>query len=165
MMTPHEVARCCDNRFMATWHDFAASEPDFAQRVRELFTAHKHHTMATLRKDGAPRISGTEVEFAEDGLAIGIMAGALRADDLRRDGRVALHSCTVDPSEDPTAWPGDAKVSGIASEVVNHNGPTGSYRFIIDLTGVVITKVGTPADHLVIETWHPDRGLRRIERR
>jgi hypothetical protein len=121
--------------------------------------------MATLRKDGSPRISGTEVDFADDDLAVGMMGGALRAFDLRRDNRVALHSSTVDPDEDPTLWPGDAKISGNATEVENHDGPAGPHRFLIDLTEVVITKVGTPADHLVIETWHPDRGLRRVERR
>ena len=150
---------------MTTWNEFAAAEPDLSRRVRELFTAHEHHTMATLRKDGSPRISGTEVDFADDGLALGMMGGALRAADLRRDQRVALHSCTADPDEDPTVWPGDSKVSGTASEVDEHDGPPGSHRFLVDLNEVVITRVGTPADHLVIETWQPDHGVRRIERR
>jgi hypothetical protein len=34
---------------MSNWTDFADSEPDLARQVRELFTAYKHHTMATLR--------------------------------------------------------------------------------------------------------------------
>ena len=151
---------------MTSWNDFAATEPDLSRRVRELFTAHKHHTMATLRKDGSPRISGTEVAFADDGLAVGMMAGALRAADLRRDHRVAIHSCTADPDEDPTVWPGDAKISGTADEVGREDGaPTDSHRFLIDIDEVVITRVGTPADHLVIETWKPKGGVRLIERR
>ncbi len=150
---------------MASWDDFAAAAPDLAGRVRALFTAHKHHTMATLRQDGSPRISGTEVEFATDGFALGMMGGALRAADLRRDGRVAIHSCTADVDEDPTAWEGDAKLSGTAAEVETHDGPAGSHRFVVDLAEVVITRVGTPPDHLVIETWQPGRGVRRIERR
>jgi len=150
---------------MSTWKTFAVAEPDLARRVRELFTAHKHHTMATLRRDGSPRISGTEVEFADDDLALGIMAGARRALDLRRDGRVALHSCTADPDEDPSVWAGDAKISGRASEVQDHDGPPASHRFLVDITEVVITKVGTPPDHLVIEAWHPGRGRDRVQRR
>ena len=150
---------------MTAWSEFAAAAPELAQRVRDLFTAHKHHTMATLRKDGSPRISGTEIQFADDGLALGMMGGVLRAADLRRDPRVALHSCTADPGEDPTAWPGDAKISGTASEVDTQAGPPDSHRFLVDLSEVVITRVGTPADHLVIETWHPGGGVRRIERR
>ena len=149
---------------MTTWSEFALDAPDLAQRVRELFTAHKRHTMATLRKDGAPRISGTEIEFADDVLALGMMGGALRAADLRRDPRIALHTCTADPGEDPTTWLGDAKISGTAFEVATHTGPPDSHRFIVDLFEVVITRVGTPPDHLVIETWCPGRGIRRIER-
>lgn len=121
--------------------------------------------MAPLRKDGSPRISGTEVEFADDGLALGMMGGALRAADLRRDRRVALHSCTADPDEDTTLWLGDAKISGTATEIEEHEGAPSSHRFLIDLSEVVITRVGTRADHLLIETWHPDLGVRRIERR
>lgn len=150
---------------MTSWKAFVAEEPDFAQRVQALFTAHKHHTMATLRRDGAPRISGTEVDFGDDGLALGMMGGSFRAADLRRDGRVALHSCTADPAEDPTLWPGDAKISGTAIEVKQHAGPPGSDRFLIELNEVVITRVGTPADHLDIEAWHSGRGVNRVERR
>lgn len=150
---------------MTAWGEFVAAEPDLAKRVRELFTAHKHQTMATLRKDGSPRISGTEVEFSGSDLVLGMMGGALRAADLRRDPRVALHSCTVDPGEDPTAWLGDAKISGTALELENHGGAPGAHRFLVDLSEVVITRVGTPADHLVLETWHPGHGVRRIERR
>ena len=139
-------------------------EPDLAERVRELFTVHKHHTMATLRKDGSPRISGTEIEFAEVGLVLGMMSGALRVADLRRDPRVALHSCTADPGGDPTAWRGDAKISGTASEVDKYAEPGDSHRFLVAPSEVVITRVGTPADHLVIETWHQGEGVRRIER-
>lgn len=82
-----------------------ADEPELSRRVKDLFTAHKHHTMATLRKDGSPRISGTEVDFADDGLALGMLGGAMRAADLRRDQRVALHSCTADPDDDQASGP------------------------------------------------------------
>lgn len=150
---------------MTTWSEFVATAPDFAQRVRELFTGHKHHTMATLRKDGSPRISGTEIEFAEDGLTLGMMSGALRAADLRRDLRVALHSCTADPDEHSTARRGDAKISGTVYEADKQAGPPDSHRFLVDLSEVAITRVGTLPDHLVIETWHPSHGVRWIERR
>lgn len=150
---------------MTSWKVFAAEEPDFAQRVQSLFAAHRHHTMATLRRDGSPRISGTEVDFSDDGLALGMMGGSFRAADLRRDGRVALHSCTVDPAEDPALWPGDAKISGTAFEVEQRVGPPGSDRFVIDVIEVAITRVGIPADHLVIEAWHSGRGIDRVQRR
>jgi hypothetical protein len=149
---------------MASWQDFVDSAPEFASRVEALFTARKHHTMATLRKDGSPRISGTEVDFNEGQLCLGMMAGTGRAEDLRRDPRVAVHSQGVDPPEgDPGAWSGEAKLSGRAVELAV-GAQQASDRFRIDVADVVLTRVGTPANHLVIERWSPDAGLVRRER-
>jgi hypothetical protein len=144
---------------MPTWKDFAAAEPDFAARVHRLFTRQKHMTLATLRRDGSPRISGTEVEFRADHLSLGMMPRSLKAQDLLRDPRLALHSPSVDPPpDDETAWPGEAKIAGRAVEAEDKP-PDGSHLFQVDITEVVLTRVGSPADHLVIEAWHPDRGF------
>src|ERR1700722_20216966 len=43
-------------RAVSTWGEFQAQQPEFAERVRALFDAHKHKTIATLRADGSPRI-------------------------------------------------------------------------------------------------------------
>ncbi|MET7468822.1 pyridoxamine 5'-phosphate oxidase family protein [Micromonospora sp. NPDC005222] len=93
---------------MTWWSDLVAAEPEFAARVRARFAVRKHGTMATVRRDGSPRISGTEFEFGDDGqLRLGSMAGAVKALDLRRDPRVALHSPTEDaPPDDPSTWTG-----------------------------------------------------------
>ncbi|MBI4944497.1 MAG: pyridoxamine 5'-phosphate oxidase family protein, partial [Actinobacteria bacterium] len=53
---------------MTTWGQLLAEAPDVAAGVRARFEAHRHKTMATLRADGSPRISGTEVEVREDGV-------------------------------------------------------------------------------------------------
>lgn len=147
---------------MAKWSEFEKAEPEFAKRVRALFDAHRHKTLATIRKDGSPRISGTEVEFTDDGdVRLGMMPDSLKLRDVLRDPRVAVHSGSVDPDDaDPAAWPGDAKLAGTVREIdaSTKSGPPGSY-FSIDVTEVVLTRVGTPADHLVIVSWHPGRGL------
>ncbi|SCL53232.1 Pyridoxamine 5'-phosphate oxidase [Micromonospora citrea] len=148
---------------MAWWSDLVEEQPEFAERVRARFAVRKHGTMATLRRDGSPRISGTEFDFGPEQLRLGSMAGALKALDLRRDPRVALHCPTEDPPEgDPGSWGGDAKIAGVAHE--EPPGDDGSHRFRIELTEVVLTRVGDPADHLVIESWHPGRGLHRRRR-
>jgi hypothetical protein len=59
---------------MATWGEIVTAEPDFAARVQKLFDAHRHKTIATLRADGAPRISGIEAAFADGELTFGSMA-------------------------------------------------------------------------------------------
>ena len=84
-------------RRMPIWADVMRAEPELSEEVTRLLTGHRHHVMATLRKDGSPRLSGTEVEIVEGDLVLAMMAGALRAHDLRRDPRVALHTHTVDP--------------------------------------------------------------------
>ena len=138
---------------MTTWQDFESLDAAFANLVQELFTSHKHHIMATRRRDGSPWISGTEVKFIGGQLVLGMMGGALRAADLRRDPRVALHTHTVDPppeGEDPSSWCGDAKVSGTAHEIPPPDLDDSSHQFRINIHKVVHTRVGVPADHLVI---------------
>ena len=151
---------------MASWADFEKAEPEFAERVRRLFDSGRHKTMATLRKDGSPRISGIEVEFGDGEMILGVMPMSVKGADLRRDSRLALHSPSPDPPKgSPSDWTGDAKIRGRAvelSEPVRPEPVAGWFR--VDLQEVVVTSVGRPADHLVIESWHPDRGLRRQQR-
>jgi hypothetical protein len=160
---------------MASWNEIETSAPEFARTVRELFDAHRHKVMATLRRDGSPRVSGIEVEFRDGDMWIGTMPGSLKGKDLLRDPRVAVHSASEDPGDDPGSWPGDAKVAGRAVEVTDPEvvtatvpegeAMTGSHVFRLDITEAVHTRVGDPADHLVIQSWREGDGLRRIERR
>lgn len=144
---------------MTSWEGFAAEAPDLAASVRRCFEAGRHCTLATLRSDGAPRISGTEAEFRDGDLWLGSMPGAVKALDLRRDSRFALHSPTVDPpSEDPSLWAGEAKVAGHAVDVSARPAPAGppSHRFRLDITEAVFTHVSQGG--LEIESWHEGRG-------
>jgi hypothetical protein len=160
---------------MATWNEIETAVPDFARAVRQLFDAHRHKVLATLRKDGSPRVSGIELQFRDGELCFGTMPGSLKGNDLLRDPRLAVHSASDDPPEDPGSWPGDAKVAGravavtepetIKSLLQGTEAPAESHLFRIDVTEVVHTRIGDPADHLVIESWHERDGLRRVERR
>jgi hypothetical protein len=150
---------------VVSWEEFAAIEPQFAERVLERFGVRKHSTLATLRRDGSPRISGTEVSFQRGELTLGMMPGSLKALDLQRDARLALHSPTEDTSEeDPSSWAGEAKIAGSAVELTDPNRHTEGHRFRVDINEVALTRVGEPADHLVIESWHPGRGIERTRR-
>ena len=150
---------------MTAWHEFEQAAPEFAQRVRTLFEAHRHKTIATLRADGAPRISGIEAAFEDGELVFGSMTNARKGADLRRDPRFALHSATVDPVEGAEAqWPGEAKISGravVAGAVAE--GPEGE-RFRADVAEVVHTHLNEEASLLVVEWWTPAQGLRKVER-
>jgi hypothetical protein len=148
---------------MVRWRDVEEEAPELAARVREAFARGKHATMATLRADGSPRISGTEVEFTDDGqLRLGSMAGAVKARDLLRDPRVAVHSPTAEPGEDGADWPGEAKVAGRA--VARPPGEDGSHAFDLDLQEVVGTGLDEARSALVIQSWHPGRGFEERRR-
>ena len=100
---------------MASWSDFEAAAPELAEKVRAHLDAHVHKTLATVRRDGSPRISGTETRLVDGELWIGSMWLALKALDLQRDPRFALHS----GSQDPPEWSGDAKLAGVVDEVTD----------------------------------------------
>ncbi len=161
---------------MARWEDVEEEVPDLARAVKARFDAHRHKLLATLRRDGSPRISGTETTFADGELWLGMMPNSRKALDLRRDPRMALHSGRLDLD----MADGDAKIAGRAEDVsaaedlarfrrwAAEGGeiPPGPFHlFRVDLTELVLTRVGDPPDHLVIESWHPGEGLQRVERR
>jgi hypothetical protein len=156
---------------MASWSEIEAEAPELAAQARGFLDAFVHKTLATLRRDGSPRISGSEVIFAEDELWLGSMWRSLKALDLRRDPRFALHSGSPDPE---AGWHGDAKLAGRAEEIDDEErririfagkGGTGpAHLFRCDITELVTVALADPPTHLVIESWHEGRGVTRRKR-
>jgi hypothetical protein len=154
---------------MARWTEVEAEAPDLAARARGIFDARVHKTLATLRRNGSPRISGIELIFAEGEVWFGCMPRSLKALDLLRDSRFALHSGTADPPD----WEADAKIAGVAEEetdderkeaIVTGETPPGPFHlFRLDVNELVVT--GVEGDELVIESWHPGRGVERRARK
>lgn len=152
------------------WNEFEAAAPELAATVRERLDAHVHKTLATIRRDGGPRISGTETQLVDGDLWIGSMWQALKARDLQRDPRFALHS----GSEDPPEWSGDAKLAGIVEEVtdpervqqLNGEAAAGgpSHLFRLDLHEVSTVGLAPSGKAIVISSWTPERGVRTVER-
>ncbi|MGH3481041.1 MAG: hypothetical protein ACRDQD_29980, partial [Nocardioidaceae bacterium] len=90
----------------------------------------------------------------------------------------ALHNASVSPPKGAeSSWSGDAKVSGRAVQVTDPAELATAWQllgaepdlhselFRADIREVVVTRVGDPSDHLVIELWRPGHPLHRIERR
>lgn len=158
---------------MTSWQEFSDRTPELATRVFERFEAHRHKTMATIRSDGSPRISGTEVPIKLGEVWLGGMTGNRRFADLRRDPRVAIHSAP----EDPDIWTGDAKIAGRAVEVTDdatkaafrgaaEEVPEGDFElFRIELTEAVVVRLSDARDHLLVDVWHPGEPPRTVERR
>ena len=136
------------------------------------FDAHIHKVMATLRADGSPRVSGTELNFREGDVWLGSMLHAVKARDLLRDPRVAVHSAPSDAEMEG----GDAKLAGRASDVTDpeklalfapqseDDAPFEYHLFRVDVDEIVLTTVDQERQLLVVESWNATRGSRRIER-
>src|ERR687885_628887 len=95
---------------MADWSTVSAQVPELAARVRARFEATGLGLLATLRRDGSPRISGIEPLFTDQHLWLGMMPDSRKALDLLRDPRFALHNATSDKE----VKEGDVKINGRA---------------------------------------------------
>lgn len=151
------------------WAAVEAAVPEFAAVVRERFGAYRHHVLATLRTDGAPRLTGLEADFRRGELWLGMMTGSRKALDLRRDPRFALHA---NPGGGTDLAGGDVRVAGRAVEVTDPGlkaryaaaakPPEPFHLFRARLTEVVRTSVEPP--FMKLEIWRPDRPLRTLRR-
>src|SRR5688500_17638438 len=158
---------------MASWSEFEADAPALAERALQFMNRGKHKTLASLRKDGSPRISGSEADVVKGELLWGSMLDAMKARDLLRDGRFALHSASSSPPD----WDGDAKVSGIAQEIDDDDAKRALlvaggneeleedfHLFRADIREVVVIGLNEKRTKMVIDSWHEGRGVTRFER-
>ncbi|MFE3291900.1 pyridoxamine 5'-phosphate oxidase family protein [Rhodococcus sp. NPDC059234] len=151
---------------MTAWQQFSDESPTLAQAVEARLTAHKHHVLATLRADGSPRVSGTEVEIFEGALLLGSMPGARKVRDLQRDPRFALHSNPGHHTMDG----GDAKLTGRARQLVgdelarviaHYPEPLRDADvFELDLEEAVLTSLDGERMH--VDLWRPGRAVERF---
>ncbi|MGQ0719546.1 MAG: pyridoxamine 5'-phosphate oxidase family protein [Pseudonocardiales bacterium] len=145
---------------MAKWSEFVAAEPEFSRQVRACFGPDRYETLATLRRDGSPRISAISIMLLDGDLVIALaFSDSVKAADLRRDPRLALHSPTATAlNDDSSDSPGEAKIAGYGVETVISLG-RGFIGFRVDVTEVVRNYLDS--DYFIIESWHEGRGLRR----
>ncbi|WP_090931198.1 pyridoxamine 5'-phosphate oxidase family protein [Nonomuraea jiangxiensis] len=156
---------------MASWREFDRQAPELAAVARRLMEAYRHKVLASLRKDGSPRVSGIETSFRDGELWTGSMSHAVKAADLRRDPRMAIHVTSKAPEgADPSEWEGDLKLAGRAVEVTDPQvlasfelPEADSHLFRIELTEVAWTRV--EGDELVIDAWSEGVGARQIRRK
>lgn len=151
------------------WAAFEKAEPELAAAVRDRFLQYPHHVLATLRKDGSPRVTGLTVDIRGGELWLGMMPGSMKAKDLQRDPRFALHA---NPGAGDAMPDGDVRISGRAVEVVDPpelhryaeeaDTPHPFHLFHAELTEVVRTDVD--GDELVLRSWTPAGGLRTVRR-
>jgi hypothetical protein len=78
------------------WDEFAHTCPEIAEPGEQRLRRHELCLVGTLRRDGSPRISPCEPDFAAGRLFLGMMWHSRKALDLLRDPRCVVHSCISD---------------------------------------------------------------------
>jgi len=163
---------------MVSWGEFAIAEKTFAVSARRFFDLNRHKVLATLRKDGSPRLSGTELQFCLGEVFFGSMGGAQKANDIGLDPRISVHSGSVDPGPGQDAWDGDARFSGRAVEILDPSevarwgeeqslpaeGLDDFHLFRVELSQVTVVALNAERDALVVSWWTPGEGLRETIR-
>ena len=152
---------------MVTWHEFVVAEPELAEAGRSLLFQFGVGLafLATVRKDGAPRLHPLCPVVSNDRLFVLITPTSPKCYDLLRDGRYALQTFPQPKPgsdefyiagkarrvDDPTARAGilrDAKHMGNASETA----------FELWIDRVMLTRwenVLTPQMRSVHRKWRP----------
>jgi len=166
---------------MASWGEIERQAPELAHDARKLLEAHVHKTIATVRADGSPRISGIEAKFIEESdigenLWIGSMPGSRKSADLAGDPRFALHSGSIDPPD----WEGDAKVAGVVEEVEDPIRKRAIFEamgadpdqigldsklYRLDVRELAVTRLTEAKDELAVAWWNEAGGERRLTRK
>jgi Pyridoxamine 5'-phosphate oxidase len=164
---------------MIEWKQFVSEAPETAAVFERRLAATGLGLIATLRKDGFPRVSPLEPLLGDDRLWLGMMPGSTKVRDLVRDPRLCLHSATADKD----VADGDAKLWGRAvraddddtkgryvaafkAATGNDLGemPGGFSLFWLDLTGGSSLVLGDDHQHLRITSWTPGEPERITKR-
>src|SRR5213593_3095528 len=95
------------------WERFAGAAPELAELAGARFRKNGLCLVGTLRRDGSPRISPCEIDFAAGELLLGMMWRSRKAIDLLRDPRIVVHSVTSDRK----GAEGDVKLYGQAVDI------------------------------------------------
>jgi hypothetical protein len=81
---------------MKSWKEFSLAEPELAGHGERLLSPTHACVglgfLATLRKDGAPRLHPVSLVFSHDRLFLFIPPNSPKCGDLKRDGRYALQA-------------------------------------------------------------------------
>jgi hypothetical protein len=143
------------------WTDLERQVPLLAERARERLLDPGVLLVATVRRDGAPRLSPVEPLLLDGDLWLSMLWRSRKAGDLLSDHRLLLHSIVTGPE----GGDGEVKVRGSARHVddgerrrrycmaVKDLGwqPVEPYfhLFVVDIDDVTSIRYGTTGDQYV----------------
>jgi hypothetical protein len=97
------------------WTDVETSQPRLAALGRGRLIGPGVVLVATIRRDGTPRISAVEPLVLDGDLWLSMMDGSAKARDLKRDPRILVHSIVIGPDGSE----GEFKIRGTAHETTD----------------------------------------------
>jgi len=87
-----------------TWVEFSLEAPELAALGKQMLIQGRAHVglafLATIRKDGAPRLHPVSLVFSRERLYVFIPPRSPKCLDLKRDGRYALQAFPPHENED-----------------------------------------------------------------
>jgi hypothetical protein len=155
-----------------SWEAFEAEAPALARRGRRALLRPGVAILATLRKDGSPRISPVEPFFVRGHLLLGLMAWSAKAGDLARDARCELHNAVrdVDASEgeftlQARAFEASAEIAAGARRAWWRDRPDDVARVMeLDIHSATFITWSTASGRMYVTRWRPGRPAGRISR-
>jgi hypothetical protein len=159
-----------------TFPDLQTAAPDIAGPTAARFTASGLAMLATLRRDGSPRVSPIEVGFHDGRLYVGMMPGSTKSLDVERDPRISLVTALADKDD----LGGEGKLFGVASRVTDLDHADRVLRAVAERSGFDPEAVaGSPlyeilvtgaawqhveGDTFVTSSWNEADGVRHRRR-
>ena len=135
------------------WADLEGSAPDLAA-VGAARLSDGYAFLATTKRDGSPRVHHVSPLVGRGRLFVFMDPTSPKGDDLRRDGRYALHSAVGGPETGHAEFlvagragvVEDPGVRGIAADLARRPPPDGDVLFELGVGRVVLTFYGEDGD-------------------
>ncbi len=154
------------------WRELETEAPDIADLGKQRLDQARVALLATLRKDGSPRISPVEPFLTEGQLLFGAISWSLKTRDLVRDPRCVLHSAISGPD----SGEGELKLYGRATEAddqVRDNCQEGWWLsrppdtatvFALNIEQATFISWDTEQSQMTVRSWSPQRGFTETRR-
>lgn len=148
-----------------SWHDLETWAPEIARLGEERLDQARVALLATLRRDGSPRISPVEPYLSQGHILVGAMSWSLKTDDLLRDPRCVLHSAVTGPDNGE----GELKLYGRAIEADDQirdgcqgwwveRPPGAATDFSLNVEQAAFVSWDTERGQMTVRRWSPQRG-------
>jgi hypothetical protein len=154
------------------WRDLETAAPEIADLGKQRLDQARVALLATLRKDGSPRISPVEPYLTQGQLLFGAMPWSLKTHDLLRDPRCVLHSAISGPD----SGEGELKLYGRATEADDQirdscqegwwlsSPPEAATVFALNIEQATFISWDTEHGPMTVRNWSPQRGLTETRR-